>query len=59
MIYSVGFRDFWPILGDIRPFLRPNIGEKLGGCYLVQAYINQRFLKPWGRVQNRFMLEDF
>jgi hypothetical protein len=41
------FERFWPILGDIGPFLRPDLGEKLGGCYPLLVYINQRFLKPW------------
>jgi hypothetical protein len=39
---------FWPILGDIGPFLRPDLGRKLGDGYQLQIYINQAFLRPWG-----------
>jgi hypothetical protein len=38
------FERFWPILGDLEPFLRPDLGGKLGVCCQLQAYINQRFL---------------
>jgi hypothetical protein len=40
------FVGFWPILGDIGPFLRRDLGEKLGGCYPFLVYKNQRFLEP-------------
>jgi hypothetical protein len=33
-------RGFFPLLGDIGPFLRPNLGRKLGYGYQLQAYIN-------------------
>jgi hypothetical protein len=65
-LYIKVFVDFWSDIGrfcsffeDLGPFFRPDLGEKLGGCYPLQAYINQRFLKPWGeRVQNREMLKN-
>jgi hypothetical protein len=41
------FLRFWLILGDIGPFLRPNLGRKLGDGYHIQIYINQVFLRPW------------
>jgi hypothetical protein len=34
------FRDFWPILCDIGPFLRPDLGGKLEDGYQLQIYIN-------------------
>jgi hypothetical protein len=37
----------WPILGDIGPFLRPDIEEKLGHGYQLQICINQGLLDPW------------
>jgi hypothetical protein len=50
------FGRFNPFLEDLGPFLRPDLGGKLGVCYQLQAYINQRFLKPWREVQIRKML---
>jgi hypothetical protein len=32
--------DFWPILGDIGLFLRPDLGGKLGDGYQLEIYIN-------------------
>jgi hypothetical protein len=52
------FGDFWPILGDIGPFLRPDLGGKLGDGYQLQIYINQTFLRPWEDIQSRFYAED-
>jgi hypothetical protein len=50
---------FWPFWEDLGPFLRPYIGGKLGdGNYQLQAYINQRLLKPWEEVQSREMLHN-
>jgi hypothetical protein len=40
-------REFWPILGDIGPFLRPDLRGKLGDGFQLQIYINQGFLYPW------------
>jgi hypothetical protein len=51
--------DFWPILQDIGPFLRPDLREKLGDGYQLQIYINQSFLKPWKDIQSKFMLNIF
>jgi hypothetical protein len=42
---------FWSFLGDIGPFLRPNLGGKLGDGYQLQIYINQGFLKPKRRFR--------
>jgi hypothetical protein len=53
------FGDFWPFLGDIGPFLRPDLGGKLGDGYQLQIYINQAFLRPWEDIQSRFMLNIF
>jgi hypothetical protein len=40
------FVGFWSFLGDIGPFLRPDLGGKLGYGYQLQIYINQGLLKP-------------
>jgi hypothetical protein len=40
------FGDFWPILGDIGPLFRPNLGGKLGDVYQIQIYIKHAFLSP-------------
>jgi hypothetical protein len=40
------FEGFWSFLGDIGPFFRPDLGEKLGGCYPLLVYKIQRFLEP-------------
>jgi hypothetical protein len=45
------FWRFWSFLGDIGPFLRPDLGGKLGDGYQLQIYINQGFLKPWRRFR--------
>jgi hypothetical protein len=48
MIFSdfiTSFGRFSPFLEDLGPFLRPNLGGKLGVCCQLQAYINQRFLE--------------
>jgi hypothetical protein len=52
-------KGFWPFWGDIGPFFRPDLGEKLGGCYQLQAYKNHRFLNQKEEVYNRFMLKDY
>ena len=49
--FSQHFWRFWSFLGDIGPFLRPDLGEKLGGCYPLQVYINHRFFKPRRRFR--------
>jgi hypothetical protein len=36
-------------LGDIGPFLRPDLGEKLGFCYPLHSYINQEVLEAKDR----------
>jgi hypothetical protein len=46
--FLTSFGRFSPFLEDLGPFLRPDIGEKLGVCCQLQVYINQRFLKLWG-----------
>jgi hypothetical protein len=50
MIYSAVL-EILVILGDIGPFLRPDLGEKLGGCYQLQIYINHRVLEAMGRFK--------
>jgi hypothetical protein len=45
-----GFGGFWSFLGDLEPFLRPYLGRKLGGCYQLQIYINQRLLEALREV---------
>jgi len=52
------FEKFWPILGDLGPFFRPNLREKLRGCYPPQVYIKKRLLKPWREFQNRKMMKN-
>jgi hypothetical protein len=52
-------RGFNPFLEDLGPFLRPDLGVKLGDDYQLQTYINQRLLNPWEEVHNRFMLKNF
>jgi hypothetical protein len=37
--FSAFFAGFWCFLGDLEPFLRPDLGRKLGGCYQLQIYI--------------------
>jgi hypothetical protein len=34
------FGGFWSFLEDLGPFFRLDLGEKLGGGYQLQAYIN-------------------
>jgi hypothetical protein len=50
------FGGFWSFLGDLEPFLRPDLGRKLGGCYQIQIYINQRFLEALERFRRGEML---
>jgi hypothetical protein len=38
--FLASFGRFWPLLEDLRPFLRPDLGEKLGVCCQLQFYIN-------------------
>jgi hypothetical protein len=40
------FGRFDPFLEELGPFLKPDLGGKLGVFYQLQAYINQRLLKP-------------
>jgi hypothetical protein len=53
------FWRFLALLGDIGPFLRPDLGGKLGDGYQLQIYIKQAFLRPWEEIQSRFMLKIF
>jgi hypothetical protein len=39
------FGDVWNFLGHIGPFLRPDIGRKLGDGYQLQIYVNQAFIE--------------
>ena len=52
------FGRFSPFLEDLGTFLRPDLGGKLGVCYQIKAYINQRFLAAWKEVQNRKMMKN-
>jgi hypothetical protein len=56
--FLASFGRFWPFLEDLEPFLRPDLGGKLGVCCQLQAYINQRFLEALEEVQNRKMLKN-
>jgi hypothetical protein len=58
MDFFSSFGRFNPFLGDLGPFLRSDFREKLGGCYPLLIYINQRFLEPWREVQNRKILKN-
>jgi len=40
------FGRFNPFLEDLGPFLRPDLGGKLGVCCQLDAYIKHRLLKP-------------
>jgi hypothetical protein len=51
LILFIIFGEFWPILGDIGPFLRPDLEGKLGYGYQLHIYIKQGFLKPRGRFR--------
>jgi hypothetical protein len=51
MISFAVIEDFWPFGGDIGPFLRPDLGRKLGDSYQLQIYINQAFLRLWKEIQ--------
>jgi hypothetical protein len=46
MDFLAKFRRFSPFLEDLGPFLKPDLRGKLGVCYQIQTYINQRLLKP-------------
>jgi hypothetical protein len=62
VIFVDFIQQFWrflAFLGDIGPFLRPDLGRKLGDGYQLQIYINQAFLRPWEDIQRRFMLNIF
>jgi hypothetical protein len=37
---------FWAFFEDLGPFMKPDLGDKLGDYYPLQACINQRFLNP-------------
>jgi hypothetical protein len=50
--------DVWPILGDIGPFLRLDLGRKLGDDNQPQIYINQAFLRPWEEIHRIFVLKQ-
>jgi hypothetical protein len=50
---------FWSFCGDIGPFLRPDLGRKLGDGYQLQIYINQGFLKPRRIFQKQVYDEYF
>jgi hypothetical protein len=40
MDFFSSFWRFYSFLGDLGPFLRPDLGGKLGDGYHIQAYIN-------------------
>jgi hypothetical protein len=42
---------FWPFLGDIGHFWRPDFGRKLGMDNQLQIYKNQACLRPWRIVR--------
>jgi hypothetical protein len=42
--FNVDFGGFFPLLGDLEPFLRPDLGGKLGGEPQLKSYKKQRFL---------------
>jgi hypothetical protein len=46
MVILARFERFWPLLEDLEPFFRPDLGGKLGIYYQLQVYINQRLLNP-------------
>jgi hypothetical protein len=54
--FKLVFGRFCPLLEDLEPFLRPDLGRKLGGCCQLQAYINQRFLVALDRFRRGEML---
>jgi hypothetical protein len=46
-IFYCYYVDFWrilPIFEDLEPFLRPDLGRKLGGNLQINIYINNRVL---------------
>ena len=47
-----------PFLEDLGPFLRLDLGGKLGICFQLQAYINQRFLETLERLIEGEMLKN-
>jgi hypothetical protein len=48
---------FYPFLGDIGHFWRPDFGRKLGMDNQLQIYKNQACLRPWKDSQSRVMLK--
>jgi hypothetical protein len=42
--FKLVFGRFCPLLEDLEPFLRPDLGRKLGSYYQLQTYIKHRFL---------------
>ena len=59
MDFQRDFGIYYPFLRDLGPFLRPDLGEKLGGCYQIQIYINQGFLNPKGASLEHIYAEYF
>jgi hypothetical protein len=48
--------DFYPKMGDLEPFLRPDLGGKLGGEPQPKSYINQKvFDSPRRFINNKMM----
>jgi hypothetical protein len=56
--FSASFGRFWPLLEDLELFLRPDLGRKLGVCYQLEIYINQRFLEALKGVHKRRNVEE-
>jgi hypothetical protein len=44
VVISAVFGRFWPLLGDLEPFLREDLGRNLGGSSQIKNYLSQRFL---------------
>jgi len=56
--FSASFEIFWPLLEDLELFFRPDLGGKLGFCFQLQDYINQRLLVALREVQKRINDEE-
>jgi hypothetical protein len=48
--------DFWPFLGDIGLFFRPDFGRKLGNDNQIEIYKNQACLRPWRKFKENLCL---
>jgi hypothetical protein len=56
--FSASFERFWPLLEDLELFLKPDLGGKLGVCFQLQAYINQRFLSALEKFGRGEMMKN-